>query len=307
MPKPFKSLQSIIGKIARISKENKECTLFFRGHSKKSYTLQPTILRKPSFRQNEHYMFKQIMAAHPLEFLNDTSTFDKLVRCQHYGIPTRLLDVSKNPLVGAYFATCSNPSQNGQIIVIKPSIKNELYFDSDTVLLLSSLALVDNHHRMKITDCFITVVKSTFKRNGVSWKKENKTADKIKELFDKDTEEVIDEFNAYSSIIKFSNLIRKEHPAFEPRIKPLDIVYVRAVLPKKLHPRIAAQNGAFLLFGLSKIATVKTMPGIEVEHINIDATAKVSIQNELAQLGISTETLFPEIENTALQIKKRYE
>ncbi len=36
--------------------------------------------------------------------------FDRLVRMQHFGLPTRLLDVSLNPLIALCVATDPGPS-----------------------------------------------------------------------------------------------------------------------------------------------------------------------------------------------------
>lgn len=40
---------------------------------------------------------------------------DILIKMQHYGMPTRLLDLTKNPLVALYFACVSKPNNDGVV------------------------------------------------------------------------------------------------------------------------------------------------------------------------------------------------
>lgn len=74
----------------------------YRGHGSPDFKLQPSIFRKPIARENEHILLRELIAAHPEDFNGDTSALETLVRMQHYSLPTRLLDVSMNPLVALY-------------------------------------------------------------------------------------------------------------------------------------------------------------------------------------------------------------
>lgn len=75
--------------------------LFFRGHSQQSWKLEPSLYRG-NFDEADILNQAKMRG---WSYLKDCkSNLDLLITLQHYGLPTRLLDVTMNPLVALYFA-----------------------------------------------------------------------------------------------------------------------------------------------------------------------------------------------------------
>ena len=146
-------ISSIAGYITEVNKLLKESkynpkihTAFFRGHADKQWELKPSLMRNEGFIENEHLMYRTIAAKHTTEFSTCSSALDYLVKMQHYGLPTRLLDLTTNPLVALYFACEEHQAydrvrgKDGEVIVLKTPTASIKHYDSDTISILANLS-----------------------------------------------------------------------------------------------------------------------------------------------------------------------
>ena len=251
---------------------------FFRGHEDESFELTPSLMRKwPSgnwkYLPVEDRLCNELLIAHYDEFQADQFCFDRLVRMQHYGLPTRLLDISGNPLVALYFA-CAGKEETldkpGEVISFSVAQDTIKYYDSDTVSVLANLSKLTRQQKDAI-----------------------------------DLTSVTPPFNGTTSIQKLYHHIKSEKGYFEPRIDPSHLGSVLCVKAKRTNSRIKSQTGAFLLFGHEAKLPEGGTEAIKIFRITV--TDKREILKQLDSININATTVYPSIDQTAVHLRDRYE
>ena len=249
--------------------------VFYRGHADPRYRLEPSLFRKNDkggYRhlRNEAYLINEILTAHPADFTSDQYMIDKLVRMQHYGLPTRLLDVTSNPLVALYFCCSDNEAGEGEVIVLTTPRSEIKFFNSDTVSCIANLAMLEEEHKNAM-DLTLSV----------------------------------QEFNGTDAALRLLHMIGAEKAYFKPRIIPEDLGRIVFVKGRISNSRISSQAGAFLLFGHDALLPETGHSSLNVRRIAIQN--KTAILGQLARMNIRSSTIYPGIDKTAAEIAKQHE
>lgn len=142
-------INSIADFVSYTSKLYSEATntserLFFRGQANVDWDIMPSIFRSKSHLKRESEMIHEACRVVTTE-LDFEKHFELLTKLQHYGMVTRLLDVSLNPLVALFFACEKLLKKDGAVYFGKAI---PFKHDSREIAETSKLAKVDYEYEI---------------------------------------------------------------------------------------------------------------------------------------------------------------
>lgn len=232
----IENIKEFLEEIENLESNN---NLFFRGHEDETYLLEPGVYRKDNTTkknliEHEDVIYREVISKAPQDF-SGKNTLESLALMQHYGVPTRILDLTESALVALYFA-CSNSKnddKHGEVIVFDIPTESVKYYNSDRVTILANLAKCekDFNYNKFIIDNKISEIKKLEKK-----KIDTKLYDKIRDfdidvftfLMDKN-EEIIEEFEDDILFKNFDENLKKYMSIYDKKFTiKFDAIFINS-------------------------------------------------------------------------------
>ena len=267
-------------------------TLYFRGESSDAWELVPSVFRTSNLMKWEREMLNELITAQPKQFSSTASSFDQLVLARHHGLPTRLLDVTKSPLVGLINACEERYGAHGRLHIFVVPRKLIRPFDSDAVSIVANFAKLTRYEQSKLL---------------------SKDSETVFADLQNDAPMPANRYDYLGILKRLCHFVAQEKSYFENRIDYRDFFRVFVVEPQQSFDRLRAQSGAFLISAFherfEQEEILKWNNGIPVyDHytVKVPSYRKRHILEESRRLNITRETLIPGLDSSAQAIKERY-
>lgn len=283
------SVSSFISKIRELreSTEGASTELYFRGQEVEFWDIEPSVFRNRML-SIEHKLMQIPLQKIPTEFKELNTKFDIMTKYQHYGMCTRLLDLTTNPLVALYFAC----KYHGEEFYISDDGKesHEPY---------GVIYFVRDYYPLSPTDLEVQIIAALA---NYDLSKENTVGEillrlKREGIIDKETK---DRWMEKDGFLEFVEIIQRNY----------------MVIPTYTNERLRKQSGVFLLtslFTVSSGADIATSvisksrgnlrEAFETDYFFVRGENKEEILKELDLYNINEATLFPELEHQLSYIK----
>lgn len=231
------------------------------------------------FIEKEREIFNEVVSIFPEEMLAQRTTVEKLILMQHYRFPTRIMDVSLNPLVGLFFACFDDGNaetikKDGIVCRYKVEEHEIKTCDSDTVAVIANIA------RCKAAFPYVDCTAMS-----------------------------VQDFNTSKGGGELHFEICREHPHSYACIIPEHIYGVVCLRPRMNNPRVIRQEGRFFLFGVGgkTKASCATFPREWLrEPVIIPARSKKRILDELDSMGLNEGFFYPDFEHVSRAVKSHF-
>lgn len=300
----IKTVSNYIQEIEKLLGANPNHNFYFRGQDDAFSNTLPPIFRNRKLLDNEDNLFNDFLMADPQLFEKCRTNFERMALMEHYHLPTRLLDVTTNPLIELFFAVKGGLG-NGEVYIykdqpnlnklsemldhrgwhnlikeyqLKIGLTSHDYFKknafSNEMQIESSLA----RQPMDDKSSFFRAIKNFYKldndyiaKSGRLW------SHSYFAYFNESANDYFTGFKDDLETMPFQRLFeeaKRDIPSIENKLNPLELIVPKIVTIKLMSRRMENQQGLFLFVPFVSDEYDRT---VQIDYSEVEKRAQLAI------------------------------